>query len=290
MTNKPTIGLIGFGFIGRAVAHGFGLHAKIEIYDKYLAPHNTEARLEAAVNNSRFVFVGVPTPTRADGTQDLANLDSAVESDVRVATSDKDILLKSTILPGTTRRYAEMYPHHDFVANPEFLTERAAFLDFINSTRIIVGSPNQQVQQRVRGLFRLVFPHTPIFECSWEAAELVKYTENCFYAMKVSFCNEIYDTCKALGLDYDDIKNMWLAGGRTGNSHVNVPGWSGGRGYGGKCFPKDVKTFVEFCKSQLHIPADMLRATDSVNERVRESRDWEKIKGATSEYDYKETK
>jgi len=278
---RPKIGVIGFGFLGRALVHGFFLHADIKIYDKYENIYDT---LEDTVNSSDFIFIGVPTPMGDDGTQDLSNVTDAVESVVRVAKKKKTIILRTTIIPGTTRGYAEKYTNHDFVFCPEFLTERQAKLDFINSARFILGGDKRAVN-RVEKVYRVRFTHTPIYKTTWEAAETAKYMANCFFAVKVSFINEMYDIAEHIGIPYEDLRDMWLADQRIGNSHTDVPGHDGYRGYGGKCFPKDVRAFIKWAENE-GLKADMCKAADEVNNRVREVEDWLNIKGATSKNDY----
>jgi len=279
---KPKMAVIGFGFLGSALSHGFALQADIKIYDKY---DNIYDSLEDAVNLSDFIFIGVPTPMNDDGSQNLSSMDDAVESVVNVAKSKKIIILKSTIIPGTTRNYAKKYKKHDFVFNPEFLTERNAKLDFINSARIILGG-EKKITTKVEKLYRIRFTHTPIYKTTWEAAEVVKYMSNSFFAIKVSFLNEMYDIAKHIGVPYEELKDMWLADQRIGNSHTDVPGHDGQRGYGGKCFPKDVQAFIKWAEeNKLHL--DMCKVANNVNERIREVKDWLAIKGATSKNDYK---
>jgi UDPglucose 6-dehydrogenase len=99
--------------------------------------------------------------------------------------------------------------------------------------------------------------------------------------------NEIYDMCKFIDIPYEEMKIMFLSDARIGNSHCDVPGHDGIRGYGGKCFPKDVRAFVKWAEKN-NLTADMCVAADKVNSAVREIEDWKDIKGATSSYDYKE--
>ncbi|MCF8019825.1 MAG: hypothetical protein K9L62_10480 [Vallitaleaceae bacterium] len=278
---KPKIGIIGFGFLGRALAHGFVLHADIKIYDKYQDEFNS---LEETVNTSDFIFVGVPTPMADDGSQDLSNIYDAVKNVDEVAIESKTIIIRSTVIPGTTRKVAEEYPRHNFVFFPEFLTERTAKLDFINASRLIFGGDPLSTK-KVENLFRERFPHTPIFKTTWEASEMVKYMSNCFFAIKISFLNEIYDIAEYAGVPYEELRNMWLSDYRIGNSHTDVPGHDGDRGYGGKCFPKDVKAFVKWAEEQ-NVNMDMCRAADAVNERIRKKKDWFNIKGATTKNGY----
>lgn len=275
------IGIIGFGFLGTALAHGFSNCAEIKIYDKYSGVYNN---IDETVNESDFIFVGVPTPMMDDGSQDLSSMDDAVSSVVEVASTKKIIILRSTTIPGTTRKYAEKYPDHEFVFFPEFLSERTSKLDFINPTRLIFGG--DEAVWDVYDLFRNRFPHTPIYTTTWEGAEVAKYMANCFSAVKLSFMNELYDIAQHLEVDYEDLRDMaLLASGWVGNMHVDVPGHDKQRGYGGKCLPKDIQAFINWAKGNgLHL--NMCEAAEKVNGRVREVKDWLDIKGATTENNY----
>jgi len=281
--NMFKLGFIGFGFVNSAVSYGFSTYSKQQkIYDKYKEGYDS---LEETVNDSDFLFVAVPTPMNDDGDQYVGDLYDAVDSINSVAETSKIIIIKSTVLPGTTRKLSEKYPNHKFVFNPEFLTERTAKLEFINPSRIILGGPYEPVKE-VEILYRIRFPeYIPLFKTTWEGAELVKYMTNCYFAMKITFLNEIYDMAKHLNTSFDDVVGMWLSDSRFGNSHTQVPGHDESRGYGGKCFTKDVRALYNWAESQgLH--ADMCRATDAVNNRIRTNKDWEKIKGATSKNNY----
>ena len=281
MEKKPKMGIIGFGFLGSALLHGFVLHADIKIYDKY---DNIYDSLDDTVNSSDFILIGVPTPMKDNGQQDLSNIYDAVESVVKVAKKRKIIVLRSTIIPGTTRTCAYDNSDHDFVFCPEFLTERQAKLDFINSARIILGG-DKEITKKVEKVFRVRFKHTPIYHTTWEGAEVVKYMSNAFFAVKIAFLNEIYDVAKNIGVSYEDLRDMWLADCRIGNSHTDIPGHDGQRGYGGKCFPKDVQAFIKWAEDY-EMELDMCRAAEKVNSRVRKIKDWLDIKGATSGNDY----
>ena len=275
------IGIIGFGFLGTALAHGFAIHADIKIYDKYSGVYND---IDETVNESDFIFIGVPTPMKDDGSQDLSSMDDAVENVVNAANSKKLIILRSTIVPGTTRIYAEKYPEHEFVFFPEFLSERTATLDFINPTRIILGG--DEAVWDVEELFRIRFSQTPIYVTTWEGAEVSKYVANCFSAVKLSFMNELYDIAQHLEIEYEELRDMaLLASGWVGNMHVDVPGHDKQRGYGGKCLPKDIQAFINWAKEKnLHL--DMCEVAEKVNTRVRKNKDWFNIKGATTRNNY----
>ena len=290
---KPKIGVIGFGFVGRAVTYGFELNADVKAYDKYGDSPNT---LEDTVRYSDFIFVCVPTPMDNDGNQDLSYMEDAINSiascERRAAKDErKIIIIKSTVLPGTTRQFSEDFEQFDFVFNPEFLTQRVAKLDFINQSRIIIGGNVRKrfkIAEIVARLYEYRFGNsTPIFTCSWEEAELVKYISNTFFAVKVSFCNEIFELAERFGIEYPLLRDMWLADWRVARSHTDVPGHDGDFGYGGKCFPKDVQAFIKLGE-RLGVPMNMAKAADKVNERVRRNKDWLEIEGATSDCKFEE--
>jgi len=281
---RKKIGIVGFGFVGRAIAHGFGLHADIKMYDKY---DDTYFSIEETVRDSEFVFLCVPTPMDELGRQDPSNILDAVFDIDKVSNEQKIIIIKSTVVPGTGRSLANQFPNHSFVSNPEFLTERSYKLDFINASRIILGSDSMSVLDKVEEMYRTRFTHTPIYKTTWEGAEVAKYMANCFFALKVSYMNEMFEVAEKIGVPYNQLRDMFLADYRIGNSHVDVPGHDGLKGFGGKCFPKDMKAFVKWGEEN-NFSFLTLRAAEMINKRVREEKDWEKIKGATTKNDYRE--
>ncbi len=263
------VGVIGAGFVGGAVAAGFSLHADVKLYDKFKKIGTLEN-----VANQDFIFVCVPTNVKKSGSQDLSCVEEVFSDLKKIIPSNHNpiIIPKSTLLPGTCRMLSEKYKMQ-IVFNPEFLTARCARLDFINASRIILGGECVNSLNSVEELFKTRFGSTPIFKTTWEAAELVKYMANTFFALKLSFVNEMYDICNFLNIDYSLVKDMWLADGRIGNSHYEVPGHDGDRGFGGNCFPKDLKSFITWAEKN-NITVDTLKAAQDVNNRVRKNIDW----------------
>ena len=109
-----------------------------------------------------------------------------------------------------------------FVFNPEFLTERKARLDFINTSRIVLGSNCPKSNEIVESLYRLRFPYTKIIKTDFGTAQLIKYMANCFFAAKVSFMNEMYQICQAIDGNWDHALDGFISDGRIGNSHIDV--------------------------------------------------------------------
>ena len=175
--------------------------------------------------------------------------------------------------------------------NPEFLTARNNRLDFICASRIILGGDTVNYQDgpdKDRALVKLHEIYTyrfgnsvPIYVCTWEEAELTKYGANCFFAVKISYFNFIYEICQKMNMDFDYVRDMILADGRIGRSHANVPGWDNKRGFSGACFPKDINALVKYAED-LGLDPELLKASWSQNLKDRPERDWEDIPSAVS--------
>lgn len=273
------IGVIGNGFVGSALIGGFSLSVdNILIYDKEERLSNTT--LEKLVDDSEIVFVCLPTPMNKLGFCDLEAIESTIVAitSFGVNLSNKVFVIKSTIPPGTTRKLAETYNQINFVFNPEFLTERRARLDFINTSRIVLGG-DEQFTNTVEKLYRLKFPFTKIIKTDFETAEMIKYMANCFFSTKISFMNEMKQICDSANADWSKALEGFMADGRVGNSHVNVPGHDGNLGFGGKCFPKDINALI--CKArELGVNPTVMSAVWEKNLEVREEYDWLQIPGA----------
>ena len=275
------VGIIGNGFVGSAMAFGFGLHAEIRIYDK--AKTKAMNTLEDTVNNSEFVFLCLPTPmeTVLGGQIDLSIIESAFDDITKVDDGQNRIyVIKSTVIPGTTLHFKKKYPKLNIAFNPEFLTERAAKLDFINASRVVLGGSESDTA-RIEELYRDRFPYVKIIRTDSQSAEFIKYMCTCFFATKVSFINEMKQATDKLGLDWGSIMNGFISDGRMGNSHFDVPGHDGLHGFGGKCFPKDINAFISFYE-QHGIEPKVLKSVWDKNLEVREEYDWSSIEGAVS--------
>ena len=183
------IGIIGRGFVGGAVQFGFspntGCDAEVKVYDK--DPNKSLNTLEEVVNESDFIFLSVPTPANPDGSVNLDIVDEALSSVNEIIKKDNIILLRSTMIPGSTKNFQKKYPKLNLVFNPEFLTERSAKFDFINQSRYILGWRSSNTLLKVAEMYRWRFGKSiSVIETNTETAELIKYMNNCFFATKVS--------------------------------------------------------------------------------------------------------
>jgi len=280
------IGIIGNGFVGSAILHGFILHTEnIYVYDKDKNKSNNS--LEETLEESSIIFVCLPTPMFENGKADLSIIFNFFKdiSTKKIDYSKKVFVLKSTIVPGTSGRLQKKYSDFNIVFNPEFLTERKARLDFINSSRVVLGGSKENTE-KVKTLFRKRFPFTKIIETDFETAELVKYMANCFFATKVSFMNEMKQISDALDADWQKALEGFITDGRIGNSHIDVPGHDGSLGFGGKCFPKDLNAMIQ--KSlELGIDPKIMKAAWEKNLEVRKDLDWHRIDGAVTKKELK---
>lgn len=278
---SPKIGIIGYGYVGQAVAYGFST-ADISIYDKFKEGFDTLAEV---IEKSEFIFICLPTPIRSDESGiDLSIIETSLEEVTKYTNNtSKIVIIKSTVVPGTTESFKKKYPNTNFAFNPEFLTEANYLQDFVNTDRIIVGAFNDEVSLRVVALYRQQFAQTPIFQTDPTSAEMVKYMANCFLATKVIFAVEMADICEKLGIKYEQVKKMVVADHRIFDSHLDI---TSQRGFGGKCFPKDLLALKALAK-ELGADTTILDNVWKKNLSTVKFKDWEEIPFAVTKVDKK---
>ena len=269
------IGIIGQGFVGNAVYQKFKTHYSVLTYDKYSGNHNST--LENLINKSNYIFMCLPTPMNTDGSCNTDIIEGVLDQITHHTKEDRVIIIKSTVICGTTKRLGEKYQTLKFVFNPEFLTERNAVEDYNKQDRIILGGERPYTTE-LKQIFSNVFPKAHIIKTDSTHAEMVKYLTNTFLSVKVSFANEIYELCNKLGIDYDKVVEYATLDNRLGHSHWSVPGPDGHLGFGGHCFPKDLAALIRL-SFELHTTNNVLCATQSTNDDIRSFKDWELMKG-----------
>jgi UDPglucose 6-dehydrogenase len=255
---KSIIGVIGVGVVGGAVSSYFESRGyALRHFDPQLGADD-----EAALNEADIVFICVPTPYMPGAGFDDAALEDAI---ARIA-EPKVVVIKSTVLPGTTEAFQLRYPQHCFLFNPEFLREASAPQDFVRPDRQIVGYTAQS--RHLAESLLSILPDAP-YKATMTAreAEMTKYMTNVFLALKVTFANEIYDLCGALDIDYQRVREATAADERIGASHLDVFD-SGYRGYGGKCLPKDTKALLALA-DRLDVPLRLVRTADRANDLLQ---------------------
>ena len=268
------IGIIGQGFVGNAVAQKFQQYYHLLTYDLDKKKANAT---EEEVLNCNIVFLCLPTPMLSDGKCDTSIVSGVLEKIVKLK-QPKIVVIKSTVPPLTVESFNKVTPENiQIVFNPEFLTERNAVEDYNNQKRIILGGP-RPATTTLKTIFSKVFPKADIIKTDSTHAEMVKYLTNTFLSTKVSFANEIYQLCERLNIDYDKVVEYATYDERLGKSHWMVPGHDGDFGYGGHCFPKDLSALIHLAQ-RFGTTTNVLEATQLTNDKVRNNRDWERMKG-----------
>ena len=221
--------------------------------------------LPKAVRSSSIVFIAVGTPQGDDGSADLQYVLEVAREVARAMNGYKVIVDKSTVPVGTAARVREVIRRettHPFsvVSNPEFLKQGAAIDDFMKPDRVVIGAEDPRAREIMQELYA-PFTRTgaPIMMMDCASAELTKYAANAMLATRISFMNEVANVCEAVGADVDEVRRAIGADRRIGTSFL-FPGV----GYGGSCFPKDVKAMIHFA-SQKDYDFRILRAVEEVN-------------------------
>jgi UDPglucose 6-dehydrogenase len=291
------IAVIGVGYVGLVTAAGFsdlgnnvvaldidedkvkGLKAgKLPIYEpglEEMVERNASAgRLvfttsyEEAVKGAEFVFIAVGTPEGVDGEADLQYVRAAAISVAQVMDRPVILINKSTVPVGTGDWVADIVNEHQpepipfsVVSCPEFLREGSAILDFMNPARTVLGSLDKDAAERVAQLH--IPLRAPIVITDLRTAEMIKYASNAFLATKISFINEIANICEALGADVKEVKVGMGYDPRIGPHFLEA-----GLGYGGSCFPKDVKALAHMAEVKGRHP-QLLAAVMDINDDRR---------------------
>jgi UDPglucose 6-dehydrogenase len=289
------IGVIGTGYVGLVVGAclaengnsvicvdkdeekiGALLAGEIPIYepglDELVSRNVKEERLSftsdlpAAVRRSEIVFIAVGTPQDEDGSADLRHVLAVAEQIGRSMNGHKVIVNKSTVPVGTAAKVREVVAKvstHPFavVSNPEFLKEGAALEDFLKPDRVVIGTDDPRIEALMRELYEpFVRTGNPVLVMDHASAELTKYAANAMLAARISFMNEMAGLCERLGGDVRNVRRGVGTDSRIGTSFL-FPGI----GYGGSCFPKDVKALIRM-GAAAGLEMTLVRAVDGVNE------------------------
>lgn len=234
-SNMTKIGLIGYGFVGTALATIFQEKFDVLIYDinKELCRNSFQELLEL-----KSIFICVPTPSKENGDCDVSIVQSVL-NDLKKSNYKGIVVLKSTLFCSDIN-----FTGLRFVYNPEFLTEKNAVHDFKNTNRVLLGGKKSDTSI-IRYLYlKLGYNPDIIYQNEdLNVFSLVKYMSNCFLASKVAIFNEYYNICESIGVSFDDVKKLIVLDPRIGSSHTKVPN-EGQFGFSGHCFPKDTKALL----------------------------------------------
>ena len=227
------------------------------------------SNIDDAVKNSDVCFIAVGTPPKKDGSADLSAVFDVAESIAKSMNNYKVVVNKSTVPIGTCEKIAEIIKKHtsfefDVVSNPEFLKQGAAVQDFLHPDRVIIGANSSKAFKIMDEIYSsFLRTGNPIIQMDIKSAEMTKYASNAFLALKISYANEIANICECVGANAEMVRRGMCADKRIGKKFLFA-----GLGYGGSCFPKDVKALISVAKNNGY-SAEILTATDNINLRQR---------------------
>ena len=225
--------------------------------------------LKASVEKSTICFIAVGTPQGEDGSADLKYVCQVAEEIGKAINEYKVIVDKSTVPVGTAEKVTEIIKKqtsHDFdvVSNPEFLKQGAAVEDFLKPDRVVIGSDSQRATKIMQELYApFLRTGNPVIIMDVKSAEMTKYAANSFLAIKISYANEIANICEKVGANAEMVRIGMCSDKRIGSQFL-FPGL----GYGGSCFPKDVKALIKTANEN-GCNADLISSADKVNKRQR---------------------
>jgi UDPglucose 6-dehydrogenase len=241
-------------------------------FDKGRLKFTTDA--EEGIRHGLFQFIAVGTPPEEDGSADLSHVLAVAETIGRHMTEYRIIVDKSTVPVGTADKVRERIEQalgergarfeFDVVSNPEFLKEGAAINDFMKPDRVVVGTDNPRTAELLKSLYDpFTRSHDRMIVMDVRSAELTKYAANAMLATKISFMNEIANLAERMGADIEKVRVGIGSDPRIGYSFIYP-----GAGYGGSCFPKDVKALVHSA-GEHNFDAQLLRAVEAVNKNQK---------------------
>jgi UDPglucose 6-dehydrogenase len=222
--------------------------------------------LPEGIAPAQLIFIAVGTPQAEDGAADLSTVFAVADALGKHINGPKIVVIKSTVPVGTNRRVAEriaaVSAHPvDVASNPEFLKEGAAIEDCLKPDRVVVGVRRPAVAEELRELYApFLRTERPFLVMSPESAEMTKYAANAMLATKISYINEMANLCEKVGADINDVRRGIGHDGRIGFQFL-FPG----AGYGGSCFPKDIRAIIHMSNA-LSSPTPLMLAVDEVNE------------------------
>lgn len=274
------VAVIGFGYVGKAMVRFLKDHYEVKVYDPYISDNDSELLQKNVervisfddVNACELGIICVPTPQSDTGSVDIEIVTNTVKQ-----LNTPLILIKSTVPPKTTKKLvAETGKHIAF--SPEYIGEGKYVVQWwkdkgyphptdmkYHDFQIVGGERNTRVAI-IQFLKLVLGPEVRYIQTDSTTAEVTKYMENAWGATKVTFCNEFANMAEAMGVDYDELRELWLLDGRVERMHTAV--FKDNRGFGGKCYPKDVAGIVQSSIESGYEPK-LLKTVLEVNKEIR---------------------
>lgn len=271
MRHQKRIGIVGYGYVGRAMYEFFKDHYQVFVYDPaYPRPalgyDTSPFRARDDINQCDIAIVCVPTPSELDGSCDVSIVESVISW-----LETPLILIKSTVIVGTTDRLKEENGKR-IVFSPEYCGESSYWTPYKFHTDVketpffTFGGAPEDTRECVDLFLPVTGPVKTYRQTTAKAAEMAKYVENTFYATKIMFCYEIASLCEHLDLDFNEVRELWLLDPRINPMHTAVF-VDNERPFGGKCLPKDLAALISFAEEQGYTPY-FLREVEESNERI----------------------
>lgn len=274
------ITLYGFGYVGRALFEFFKDHFEIQVYDPNIDVSQLRSQFPGhnflndfdALEKTKHALIAVPTPMRDDG-----SCDTSIVIDTLKKSQSEFHLIKSTVPPGTTE-FLISETGKKICFSPEYIGEGKYIIQWWKDRAYphptdmkyhdfqIFGGEKDVTSEFIQIFQKVVGPDVKYMQTNSRTAELTKYMVNSWGAMKVTFCNEFFEIAKAFGVDYNELRELFLLDGRTERMHTSV--FPDARGFGGKCFPKDVNAIVKATEAKGYHP-DLIKEVLSSNKKFR---------------------
>jgi len=265
--------VVGHGYVGKAMVEFFSKKYDVYVYDPVVKhidlPNKQNVKKVDDLNEKEIdmAVICVPTKMNADGSCDV----SLVVDTLTKLKTDL-VLVKSTVKPGTMDNLKKFFPKK-LVFSPEFIGESSYWStskfdrDVVETPWFIFGGDKKDCSEVIDYFLPITGPEKEYRITDYKTSELVKYVENVFGATKVTFCNEIYDICEKFGVEYNEVRDLWLLDPRVSKVHTAV--FKDNRGFGGKCFPKDINALVNACHNVGYKPV-LLEAAIEANKKFVE--------------------
>ncbi len=258
------VGIIGLGHVGRLTVQALQISAVTVGYDVALAEPYPTAELAAC----DFVVVCVNTPSAPDGAADLSQVRSALAA----LPGEQPVILRSTVPPGTTEALQEefgreVYFWPEYIGETRFVISTFDVLSDVDPFLVVGGDRSPGFGRWIDFLAQNYGPLTRIHQCTSREAELVKYMENAYFAMKTTFVNEFRRLSEAVGADWHTVREGWLLDPRVERDHSDA--FKGAPGYAGKCLPKDTAALIAFARAA-DIPLPLLESVRDINDGATE--------------------